>query len=118
MTLCGRCDVFDGALGAVIGQDQAAVIEEALQGVAVIVSVLEGGANESPLVLERRSVLLEPGKEGEHVRAEKGCPQLLDFCRRLLLPRLVELEDATEPHEPLAGDVFLASAASQKRRRA
>jgi hypothetical protein len=43
----------------------------------VIVRVLEGGAEQPALVFELWSLLLEPGKEGEHVRADVGGAQVL-----------------------------------------
>src|SRR5205814_1960001 len=63
---------------------------------------------------ERGAVRLDPGKEGQYVGAEVDLAQLRDLDRRLLLPRVVELEDASHAHEPLTGDLALGDGSLPK----
>src|SRR5690606_34386873 len=105
--LARRGDGLKGAFGGVVRQHQASIVEEPLQGVTVIVCVLEGAAHEPSLVFELGSLLLDPREEREHVRAEVGFTQLLNLRWRLLLPRLVEFEDPPDPHQPFASDSVL-----------
>ena len=70
----------------------------------MIVRVLEGRAYQAPLALECRPLLLDPGKAGQQVRLEMGRAHFSISDGGFFLPRLVELEDASDARQPLAVD--------------
>jgi hypothetical protein len=86
---------FQGTFGAIVGQHQPAVVEEACEHFALIVCVLQGRARVSTLVAIQRALLADPREEIIDVWSQVLKTQAFDLGRRLALPRLAQLKDAS-----------------------
>jgi hypothetical protein len=103
-TFAAQSDALYRAFCSIVRQDEPTIIEEPHERLAVVVSVLERAARVAPLVLERRTLPLDPREKAVDVRTQKQRSQALDLGRRLVLPRAVQLENATDAHQSFARD--------------
>ena len=94
------------ALGAVVVEHEPAVVEEAPERVLVADGVAERRADQAAHVADVLVLGVGPREERVDVRPQVRVAQPLDLDRRLVLPRRMELEDATDAREPLRRDAL------------
>ena len=94
--LAASSDAAQLALGVVVGQAQAAIVEEACQRATLAVGVAECGAQQPAAVLNACVLDGDPREERVGVRPQVQLAERLDLVGRLVAPRPVEIEDALD----------------------
>jgi hypothetical protein len=91
----------------IVGQRQAAIVEEASERGALAMSVAQRRAQHAALALDPLVLDGDPGKEGVGVRPQVQLPERPDLVRRLATPGAIQIEDPLDAQDALARDRIL-----------
>jgi hypothetical protein len=100
-------DAAQLALGVVVGELEAAVVEEARERAVLAVGVAERRTQQAALVADARVLDGDPREEGVGVRPQVPLALGLDLGVREIAPGAVEVEDALDAQHGLARDGVL-----------